>query len=167
MTGASSRQLPGSIPLTTRFGQEIPNVQDPDPPPSKAEKLVALLRKKHPFVIFRRPPSGQYNCHGLTFANRRTCILDPKAVCTILEDDEYRTIRLREVQQGDIAVFKEGGEISHTGIVLEVIEGEPPGRGLRNIRIISKWGPAGEYVHMVSDGPYSQADVGYWTERPT
>jgi hypothetical protein len=87
-------------------------------------------------------------------------------VCTILEDDGYRAIRLREVQQGDIAVFKEGGEISHTGIVLEVIEGEPPGCGLRNIRIISKWGPAGEYVHMVTEGPYSQDEVGYWTERP-
>lgn len=128
--------------------------------------LIAELHARHPFAVLRRPPTGQYNCHGLTFANRRTCVLDSATIRAILEDDGYRTIRFRDVLRGDVAVFVDGGDVSHTGVVLEVVEGEPPGQGLRNIRIMSKWGQAGEYFHAVNEGPYSTDEVEYMTDRP-
>jgi len=158
--------LPGSIPLYTRRRREIPNAQDQDLPRLARQRVVDGYRKKYPLVRLRRPPCGQYNCHGLTFANRRTGIHDPDAVSTILADDGFREIRLSDVQCGDLVVYLDGGEISHTGVVLEVKEGVPADSMLRAVKIISKWGNAAEYVHMATDGPYSGHVVTYWTDRP-
>ena len=158
--------LPGSISLCTRTGREIPNAQDPDAAPYEVERWRALHRKSFATASERRPPTGQYNCHGLTFANRRTGIYDPLDVQAILKDDGFRRVRLSEVQPGDIAVYHDGGEIEHTGIVLEVVEGYPEGSNLRAARVLSKWGQAGEYTHMAGDAPYSKQHLTYLTDRP-
>jgi hypothetical protein len=83
----------------------------------------------------------------------------------ILADDGYRKISIPEVERGDLIVYDEGGVISHTGIVLDVVEGEPPGAGLRAFTVLSKWGLAGEYVHRADEGPYRADRLTFWTDR--
>lgn len=160
-------QLPGSIPLYTRRGREITNEQVLDIGAAQVERLRKLLQKKYGLVALeRRPPTGVYNCHGLTFANRRTAIHDPAQVDLILVDDAYRRIKLSDGQPGDIVVYYDAREITHTGIILRVVEGVPEGMGLRSPEIVSKWGTAGEYVHRATEGPYREYDWAVWTDRP-
>ena len=159
-------KLPGSIPLYTRLGNEVANAQDPDLAPAKAEHVIAAFRTRFPCAWQRRPPSGQYNCHGLSFANRRTGIYDPTAVEKVLKDDGYRTIKREEVEPGDLVVYYVGDEVTHSGVVLEVVQGAPETPTLRELKIVSKWGQAGEYIHRTLEGPYAQHDLTYWTDRP-
>ncbi len=147
------------------MGNELANAQDPDLAPPKAEQLIAAFRKRFPRAWQRRPPSGQYNCHGLSFANRRTGIHDQTAVEKVLEDDGYRAIRLAEVEPGDLVVYYVGDEVTHSGVVLEVVTGAPETPTLRELKIVSKWGQAGEYIHRTREGPYAQHDLMYWTDR--
>lgn len=156
---------PRSIALATRRGREIPNEQVPDLSPFKAEALVSMHKRDYGFAEMRRRHTGQYNCHGLTFANRRTGIYDPSIVGLILQEDGYREIGISEVQAGDIAVYYDGEEIEHTGIVIDVVNVE--GILARRVpRLMSKWGSAAEYIHMVTEGPYSQCQIRYRTDRP-
>ena len=158
--------FPGSIPLCTRMGHEIPNVQLPDALPHKVEQTNAVLHRRFPLVDLRRPPTGLYNCHGLTFATRRTGIPDAKTVQAILDDDGYRRVPLSDVRPGDIVIYWDGQEISHTGLVLKIVEGYPEGTTLRRTEVLSKWGHAGEYYHGAAEGPYAEHRVEYWTDRP-
>ncbi len=148
------------------MGQEIPNMQLPDAPPHIVEQTSAALRRRFPFVDLRRPPTGLYNCHGLTFATRRTAIPDAETIQAILNDDGYRRIPLSDVQAGDIVIYRDGQEISHTGLVLKTVEGYPEGTTLRRTEVLSKWGQAGEYYHAAGEGPYAKHRVEYWTDRP-
>jgi len=158
--------LPGWIPLSTRLGLDIPNEQVLDVDPSQEARLRNALQKKFKQVaIERRPPSGVYNCHGLTFANRRTAIHDASYVPRILNDDGYQKIKLSDVLPGDLVVYYEANEPTHSGVVLRVIEGKPEGV-IRSPEIMSKWGAAGEYVHRFNEGPYSDSAPTFWTDRP-
>ena len=157
--------LPGSIPLFTRMRREIPNAQTPDIPPASAQRAIELNHKKYPLAELRRPPTGQYNCHGMTFASRRTGIHDPDAVKMILQDDGYKEITAAGAWLGDIAVLCEGEEVAHTGVVIRIIVDDTLIGG-RAIWIMSKWGGAAEYVHPVAYGPYDNCRITYWTERP-
>ena len=159
-------RLPGSIPLFTRLGNEIPNAQDPDLQPERAELVSARFRQKYPTADLRRPPCGQYNCHGLVFANRRTGIHRSPAISQIVDDDGYREVPRRKVEPGDLVVYYEGAEVSHTGVVLKVVQGAPETPSLRSARVVSKWGQAGEYVHGLDDAPYPRDKIRFWTDRP-
>jgi len=120
--GQASRQirLPRSIPLATRTGRAVPNVQDLDLPPHRVRLYLDASKRRFPRAELRRLPTGCYNCHGLTFASRRTQILDPSVVEDILKDDGYRRIRFRGVMQGDLAVYYDRREIAHTGVIVAV-----------------------------------------------
>lgn len=161
---ADFADTPRSIALATRIGREIPNEQIPEMAPVVVARLQKIFRSRYPALRERRPPSGLYNCHGLTFANRRTGIYDPQLIELLLQDDGFRKIGLRQVEPVDLVVYYDEGEVSHTGIVLEVIEGEPP--SLRVARLVSKWGQAGEFIHTVTEGEYREHAVTYWTDRP-
>lgn len=156
-------KLPGHIPLCTRSGREIPNEQTPDMLPDKAAAVVETHRRQYPLARLRRRPSGQYNCHGLTLANRRTGVYEPSIVEQVLRDDGYRKVREREVEPGDVIVYDEEGEVTHSGLVVEVVEDTGIGP---NCRILSKWGRAAEYLHLAKQGPYANHAIAYWTDRP-
>lgn len=100
----------------------------------------------------------------MTFANRRTWIPDPQDVQKFLEDDGYRQIKASEAQEGDIVVYHEGREISHTGVVIAVIREERIIGG-QAVTILSKWAQGGEYLHGVAHGPYAEQALTYWTDR--
>lgn len=156
-----------AISLATRKGREIPNIQDPDLPPHRAEFLTRRLGRDFPEARLRRSPTAQYNCHGLTFANRRTQvgIDDPEIVTLILEDDGYHQIPASGVEPGDIVVCYDGSEVTHSGIVFRVDPGDPSGGVFAQIFVLSKWAHGGEYYHLINTGPYREHSPTYWTEK--
>ncbi|KKL65048.1 hypothetical protein LCGC14_2158890 [marine sediment metagenome] len=160
--------LPGSIPLTTRTGREIPNNQDPDPPPSRARLYVEHYGKSHPFAKMRRWPTGQYNCHGMTFASRRTGIWEraPEFVGLILKDDGYDQVLFEDVHEGDIVVYYRGNEIEHTAVVIGVKKDDTLIGGAA-VTVISKWACGAEYVHDIRECPYvgTGRSITYWSDR--
>jgi len=106
------------------------------------------LTKIYPNAISRTAPSGVYNCHGLTFASRRTSLEESAQIPVILDDDKYVEIGPSEVLAGDVIVYYDSdGEPNHSGIVVGV-KGE-----LKLPIICSKWGSAGEFVHRMGDCP--------------
>jgi hypothetical protein len=96
----------------------------------------------------RTNPSPLYNCHGMTFACRRTSIVKSSSLQDILDDDKYDEIPSREVLPGDIVIYySQQGDPNHSGIV---VENNPP---LYVPIICSKWGNAGEFIHSLSHCP--------------
>jgi hypothetical protein len=99
-------------------------------------------------------PSIAYNCHGLTFAARRTKIWNAQEIQKILEDDGYVQVPQAQVLPGDVAVYYTNGDAEHSGVVLEK-PGLIP-------KLLSKWGNAQEFVHWANDCPYDPADIRYF-----
>jgi hypothetical protein len=78
------------------------------------------LSKLHPNAIARSQPSPLFNCHGLTFASRRTKIFDRRDILKILEDDAWHEIDMRDVLGGDVVIyFDDEGDPNHSGIIVE------------------------------------------------
>lgn len=102
----------------------------------------------------RTKATGRYNCHGLTFGSRRTCIDDATSLANILKHDGYIEVLIAEILPGDIVLyFDTDGTVSHSGLVVEV----PPTLPLFP-KIVSKWGVNGsEYVHWIHRSPYGQS----------
>lgn len=99
----------------------------------------------------RTKATGRYNCHGLTFGSRRTCIDEAYSISRILSDDSYKLVAINHIMPGDVVLYFDGdGTVSHSGIVVEVPDSLP-----MFPRVVSKWGVAGaEYLHWVHRSPY-------------
>jgi hypothetical protein len=136
-----------SIKTETSKRTGIPNHQDPEISTFHLN-WSKQLDKKHPMANRRTEPSAVYNCHGLTFASRRTRIEKSTAIQMILKDDIYKELSMKEVKPGDVVIYySDAGDPSHSGIVVEA------GKDLVVPIICSKWGNAGEFVHGLSDCP--------------
>jgi len=143
------------IKTDTRLGSHIENFFTREPLIVGQIALADKFAKDHAFAI-RRPtqPTSMYNCHGMTFASRRTGIHRPAIVRMILKEDEYQRVSDAEKTVGDIVIYVEGGDISHSGVIVEMrktFTGHMPW-------VLSKWGDAPEFIHELRDCPYSQAD---------
>ena len=143
-----------SIRLETRRGQSIENVQDPEYTAHQREmeerKLIALFPLEVSGSVKRRDASNIYNCHGMTFALRRTAILEERFVQQVLTDDGYREIMRKQAMPGDVVLYYNASGLSHSGIVVFV------DHSLKTplIKVMSKWGRAGEFVHDENVHPY-------------
>lgn len=150
-----------ALALETRLGSQIENEMDPEPLPAGSVAEAQDMKAKYPACIHRQTEvTAAYNCHGLTFAARRTQIFDPSAVRMILKEDGYHQVAASaEVSAGDIVIYvdRPTGDITHSGIVVE------RGAGLPSIpKILSKWGACHEVVHPVNFNPYMPASIEYW-----
>lgn len=153
------------IPLATKEGKDIPNERRLERAPAQRQAAVEIMTKAHPNAKFRSI-SATYNCVGMVFACRRTCV-DPAFVLRILYEDGYRKLKqMNELQVGDVVVYKDGnGEPQHVGTVLRV---EPSVADASwRVEVVSKWGADAEYLHEVSDVPVIYGIPEYWTERVT
>jgi len=153
------KKPPKSIIVQTRKGSDIKNIQDYVP--LTFGKLLELkdLKSEFPFVTTRGKVNSLYNCHGLTFASKRTCISEVADLEMVLKEDDYREIDFNETLPGDIVLyFSENGDIEHSGILVDVNEGGD----VRVPKIISKWGDAYEVIHIFSDCPYNFSKVKYY-----
>lgn len=106
------------------------------------------LAARYPRAQPRTEQSPCYNCHGLTFASRRTRIEKSSGIQRILMDDDYHEILMKDVLPGDIVIYySETGDPNHSGVVVEF---RPP---LLVPIICSKWSNAGEFIHGLRDCP--------------
>jgi len=153
--------------LDTKQGRPIPNVYRDEQPPGHFAEAARIFAGAH-FSVRQRSARATYNCHGMTFANRRTWIekFDDEGsmdsvIRMILADDDYRMIQKAEAGCGDIVVYKDHkGAITHTGIVVDhnPLTGE--------INMLSQWGSDGEYFHTLRDvTPTLGHPAEFWTDR--
>lgn len=85
----------------------IQNEIDRTSPQAGSHIEMRSLKGKYLAAVHRPVgPCSTYNCHGLTFASRRTQISQPSEVAKILADDDYTEISLKNVMVGDIAIYK-------------------------------------------------------------
>lgn len=136
------------IRLETCKKRRIENHQDAE--------LTQMLVKWHKDLCAEYQPayarteaSASYNCHGLTFASRRTWVYKSSSIDAILKDDDYREIiDIRKVLPGDVVVYySDTGDLNHSGVVVEIRE------GLAQPLVFSKWAHAGEFVHALRNCP--------------
>ena len=151
------------LSLATKEGTDIPNERRMELPPVRMQAARDLVLSKHPLAELRSL-SATYNCMGLVFANRRTCI-DPKHLQMILRDDGYTKTTCKELQPGDIVVYRDDdGNATHVGIVFKIeinlIDAD------RKIIVLSQWGRDGEYFHPVNEvNELLGNPTEYWTDR--
>lgn len=143
------------LELQTRKRRDIDNLHDTAPPTAGMQIQADDYKRKHPTAKHRpTAPGGTYNCHGLTFAARRTEISDASEVRKILQDDDYDAVNLKDIMPGDIIIYFKDGDLEHSGVVVDCQSLGP--------FILSKWGGAHEVVHFFSDCPYDASDVRYF-----
>ncbi len=153
----NGRMLNNWLILETRRKNRIPN--EPPLPALKRQRdfdeksMLDHYKKRYEPLDERTGILDHYNCHGLTFADRRTFITKDSAIQTILRDDGYEQIIERDLLEGDIILYmnKENG-IIHSGVVIE-----KPGKikaGPIFPRVVSKWGSYWEFIHWANRCPY-------------
>lgn len=144
---ASVLLMQSELQLHTRCENQIENTIDRRAVRAGDAIASADFKKKYIQAIHRpTAPSRKYNCHGLTFASRRTWVEKPQEVTKILADDDYVQVEASEVLPGDVAVYKTQGVIEHSGVVVSVKDGVP--------QILSKWAALHEAVHRARECPY-------------
>ena len=100
-----------------------------------------------------------YNCHGMTFASRRTGIYDDAEIEKILKDDNYIEIKaLNDVLAGDVVIYYQDNSITHSGIILsnDILN------GMRCIFVLSKWAKHKEVIHALNYCPYATGIKRFW-----
>lgn len=149
-------RLDGSkvIRLQTRTGTDIPNVQDLEYSVHARRMQEGQLQEVFPLEVSRsdkrREASNLYNCHGMTFAFRRTGITELAWVKVVLRDDGYKEVARDLAKVGDVVLYFEGEVLAHSGIVVGV---ERLG-ATRTMSVMSKWGRGGEFIHDLNIHPY-------------
>lgn len=145
------------ITVQTRKGWDIPNIQSHEFSQQEQNQFSAMERH-YSLVTWRAMPNPIYNCHGLTFASRRTSIFDSSVLQQILDHDGYEQINDADVLPGDIILyFGSNGDIEHSGIVVTI-----PQSDLKIPRVVSKWGKFKEAEHSAIDCPYSFQNHRYY-----
>lgn len=147
--------------LQTAEGNQIPN--------SQLTEISMFERNQYGFfadqygdsVEPRTPPTPRYNCHGLSFASRRTWVTGTATIERILKDDSYAEVDVDNVLPGDLIVYfdSETGEIQHTGIVAKLPSEEDC---LATPEIYSKWAKWAEVIHPAHQCPYDYGGARFY-----
>lgn len=146
--GEGSEADSHAIKLATKKGRWIRNVRRKERAPEALRAAVSFIRRDFPALTLRSI-SATYNCFGMVFACRRTCIIDENEVLKILEDDGYIKVSSRSaVEIGDIIIYRQvpPGEIRHVGVITERLPSAVAG-GEPSFMVLSQWGADGEWVH--------------------
>lgn len=95
------------LALQTALGFDVPNEQEAIHDQAGFDEFAREFARKWSVAgcELREPAILRYNCHGFTFAARRTWIDDPLQIVTILQHDGYTEIPQQQVAAGDIAVY--------------------------------------------------------------
>ncbi len=141
-----------TLALQTRDQNDIDNSQTNELSASELAFGLALL-SKYDKVIVRSDPTPIYNCHGLTFASRRTSITESREISKIITDDCYEEIPADKVLAGDIVLYIHSisGDIEHSGVVVKA----PKDDMLSIPMVCSKWGKSAELIHPANHCPYT------------
>ena len=156
-----SPQDRNSLSLHTSKRNHIRNVRRNEAPPERRKAIVDLYKSTYPRAIVRSI-SQCYNCMGLVFASRRTCI-DIDELQPIFNDDGFTKVdNLNESMIGDVVVYSRDHQRRHVGIIVQKEEL----LGTLTIRVLSQWGWDAEVIHPYD---YVHPDHGVfseiWTDR--
>lgn len=156
---AGERPPPKSIALATAGGRDIPNFQIGEISAFERNQFAELDRRFASNTVIRSEATPLYNCHGMTFACRRTGIFDSGALQRVLADDHYRLLTSSEVLPGDVLLYyDENGDFDHSAVVVA-----PPSESPLGIpRVFSKWGKYRELLHWANDCPYDFSTAKYF-----
>lgn len=137
------------IVVQTRKGRDIDNEQFKEIDATELNQLHRMVNEFRHSCTLRSRASPIYNCHGMTFASRRTNIYHADCLRKIIEDDGYEEVSKQDVLPGDVALYWNEGDIDHSGIVVEIKKDllfPVPW-------ICSKWGRGPEFVHSFDNCP--------------
>lgn len=122
---------------------------------------LANLGDKVNEVDVRSVSEHLYDCVGMIFSNRRAWIGTDK-IHDILKSDGYCKIDEHQLSIGDIVLYSAYQEFTHIGMITYM----RTEKGIKDIRVLSKWGHAGEFVHHLHVVPRNIGTVSeYWSER--
>jgi hypothetical protein len=157
LPGTTTEPSERSIRLDTALGNPIDNGQILEISTFETNQFGAL-RKWNQSGTLRTPPTPRYNCHGMTFASRRTGIFDSVVINKILDDDGYAEVSTSQILPGDVIIyFAPDGDTEHSGIVVSA-----PTSDLGIPQVVSKWGKYSEFVHWANNCPYTFATARYY-----
>jgi len=146
-----------SIRLDTAQGNPIENGQILEISAFEKNQFAALTKWNQSGTL-RSPPTPRYNCHGMTFAARRTGIFDREVIDQILSEDGYKEVPASQALPGDVIIyFAPDGDTEHSGIVVSA-----PTDDLGVPQVVSKWGKYSEFVHWANSCPYTFATARYY-----
>ncbi|WP_162913377.1 DUF7689 domain-containing protein [Rhodospirillaceae bacterium SYSU D60014] len=157
-------EAPKPVPLTADIGSSTRDSRAPAAMVGASPTQAAFSREEmdaindaivasHPSVTILGDPTPRYDCHGFTFGAGRGWTQQDR-VESILAEQGWILRADGDQQVGDIAIYRKGGVITHSGIVSAV-------QGGTATRIQSKWGKAGLYEHDPTDVPrgYGQVEI--------
>jgi len=153
-----------SLKLSTRALRDIDNKLCRTPLTPGDRLQLQQIKRDHPAALFKPGEASQaYNCHGLTFASRRTAITNTLHLDHILLDDDYQEVPLAAVLPGDVVIYRtplQDGGVEHSGVVVQ----KPAGQGglIGVPLVLSKWGKAHEAIHYANYCPYSSYKITYF-----
>jgi len=145
-----------TIRLQTRKGTDINNYQLHNIDITQYEVQMAKLSQQYLGIILRpNTITGMYNCHGMTFASRRTGI--NTISMQLITEDDFIQIADNEVLPGDVVLYiNDLGEIEHTGFITSV---DLPNRSKFTTMVLSKWGDGSEVIHAIFNCPYAKDNI--------
>jgi len=146
-----------SIIVQTRLRRNIVNYQSKEFSCGDLIQAEEIRRSNRDYDV-RTEIDPTYNCHGLTFASRRTAIPGINEVAKILEDDGYVPVPSSQIIAGDIVIYySDNGDAEHSGLLLDVSKINP-----LLSKVLSKWGHAFEVVHPVATPEYSCRNIKFY-----
>jgi hypothetical protein len=149
-------RISAQLALETRRKRSIPNEMNRIIPDAGLSFQVEHHKRDYPSATHRNVgPCRTFNCHGLTFASRRTWLHGTYEIQMILDDDDYILISVELATAGDIIIYRKNSVIEHSGIVVQSFD-------FGDKLVLSKWGPCQEVIHKVRDCPYREHDITYY-----
>jgi hypothetical protein len=145
--------MKSELRMDSRQGNQIENETNREPARYGDIEQINSYRKN--FQNGNHRPTNatrRYNCHGLTFASRRTWIWKAETIQQILREDDYTEVELKDVMPGDVVVYYNSGDTEHSGVVINVNKLKVP-------IILSKWGPCHEVIHQLAECPYDAQKI--------
>jgi hypothetical protein len=147
-------QVKKEIRIETSKGNPIDNYQIFELSQFEINQFSNYSKEKYPLVTQRNSPSPIYNCHGMSFASRRTNIDSSTEIRNILSDDSYEKINEKVTLAGDLVLYitPDTGDIAHSGTIISTVH---DANNISTIFVVSKWGKYKEVIHNINDCPYS------------
>ena len=104
----------------------------------KRDQMAAAF----PNAVEVRVPSCRYNCHGYAYTAAHGWFGFPDLFIA----DDFSPVSMANVQVGDVLVYEDDVEITHSAIVEKVTSGVI-------MRVRSKWGRMAAFKHEPNDVP--------------
>jgi hypothetical protein len=146
------------LALDSAVGNPIDNGQYNEISSFEASQFNKLSETWSSHLGLRGKPTARYNCHGMTFASRRTGIYEATVVKQVIVEDGYVVINANDVLPGDVIIYySSDGDVEHSGIVVSKIDSQ-----LYVPQVLSKWGKFSEIIHWANQCPYTFSQAKYY-----